>query len=81
MAGKIYSSFAPLACQIFLRRPFRDILSDQARLLQCCADKAGEQGMRIKRLALQLGVELNTDEKRVVGALDDFRQQTVRGHS
>src|SRR5688572_23252742 len=37
-------------------------------------DEALEQGMRIERLGLELRMELDGEEPRVVGQLDDLRQ-------
>src|SRR6185369_8818526 len=63
------------ASSLFLRP------SDETRLLQCCSDEAGEERVRLERPALQLRMELDADEPRMVGALDDLGQLIVRGHS
>src|SRR5262245_26810753 len=54
---------------------------DQPRLLQRGLDEPGEQGMRLERPTLQLRVELDPDEPRVVGPLDDLGQLVVGRHS
>src|SRR5215831_12003072 len=44
-------------------------------------DEACKQGMRFEGPRLQFRVELHADEPRVVGELDDLRQQAVRRHA
>src|SRR5690606_3165968 len=55
--------------------------SHQARLPHRGGDEAGEQRMRLERAALELGVELHADEPRVIGTLDDLREQSVGRHA
>src|SRR5438270_6874539 len=55
--------------------------SDQPALLDRRFDKAREQGVRLEWAAFQLGMELDADEPRMVGAFDDFGQAIVGAHS
>src|SRR3954469_3729684 len=55
--------------------------SDQPALLQRSFDEAREQGMRLERPALQLGMELDADEPRMVGTFDDLGQLVVGRHA
>src|SRR5438874_2050469 len=60
---------------------FRGFVLDQPRLLHGRFDEAREQRMRLERPALELGMELDADEPRMVGPLDDFGQLTVGRHA
>ena len=62
-AGRLHSWFAAASLAAL----------DQPRLLQRCADEAGEQGMWLEGPALQFGMELDADEPGMVGPFDDFR--------
>ena len=46
--------------------------------LQCCADETTEEGMRVRRPRLELGVELAAQEPRLSLELHDLRQLPVR---
>jgi molecular chaperone IbpA len=50
-------------------------------LLHRRRDEAGEQRVRIERLALQLRVELHADEPRMIRPLDDLGQQPIGRHA
>src|SRR6516162_3303728 len=54
------------------------VILHQAGLLERGLDERLEQRVRLERARLQLGVELNPDEPRVLGDFDDLRQQPVR---
>jgi hypothetical protein len=47
-------------------------------LLDRSLDEPGEQRMRLEGAALELGVELDSDEPRMVWALDDLWKLVVR---
>src|SRR6185295_10367303 len=61
---------------------FRSLASlDEPALLEGRFNEAGEQRMRFERAALELGMELDADEPRMVGALDDLGQLVVGRHA
>src|SRR5882672_7347828 len=55
--------------------------SYQPRLVECSLYERGEQRVRLERPRLQLGVELDADEPRVVADLDDLGQHPVGRHA
>src|SRR4051794_24195636 len=57
------------------------VKSDQPALLDRGFDEACEQRMGLERAALELRMELDANEPRVVGTLDDLRQLAVRRHA
>src|SRR5690348_9495591 len=61
--------------------PWLMMKSDEPALLQRRFHETREQGMRLDRAALELGMELDADEPGMVRSFHDLRQLTVGRHA
>src|SRR6266566_1354158 len=80
-ADKWIPAFAGMTIYSTSREPYTVPKLNQPRLIEGGLDERGEQRVRLERLRLKLGMELDADEPGVVRNLDDLRQDTVGRHA